>query len=693
MEIFELRGWKMRSFLLLVGMFFITSFSAIFAEDLLTVNDIQPVMKQIFEQHVDQKEISNKSIKSAFKVYIDKFDPDRIYLLEEEVNPYLQLTDSQLNTIVSAYKQNRFPAFEVLNRTIQNAILRSRAIRKELEKTPGVLFSTPSSSITEAGDPDLKKIFVKNKEALHKVIKGYLINFINAEKQHFGSDVVLENQAQTIEIFEKGMQQRENNYLYRNSDGSSIPKAEQDNLFTLHVLKALASSLDAHTTFYDETEATDLKMRLQKEFQGVGIIFQQKIDGSVLVGDLSDGGPAAKSGMVKIGDTVLEINGVSIVGVPFDKVLDMIRTNKGASSDTLQLVLKRKSSGAVVKVQLKKQEIAMKGERAEGVFKRIDGGIIGLITLNSFYQNANGITSEHDVLTALENFKKVGPLRGLILDLRENSGGFLNQAVKVAGLFISNGVIVVSKYFNGEEHYYRDLDGKTYYSGPFVILTSRATASAAEIVAQALQDYGVAVIVGDETTYGKGTIQNQNVTDDNPKGTSLFKVTVGKYYTVSGKTPQLQGVRADIVVPGIFNYEHLGEQYLEFTVQSDTIQSEYRDDLADITPNLKAWYQRYYMPSLQHKDQQWQKMLPALRNLSADRLMQNQDYQTFLKNARQGNAVSYIKSSSKGSKPIDYQLDEALNIVQDMIRLQLQERSKSVVNEKSVAEKTEMSYH
>jgi carboxyl-terminal processing protease len=680
----------MRSFLLLIWVCFITSFSVVFAEDLLTVNDIQPVMKQIFEQHVDQKEISNKSIKSAFKVYIDKFDPERIYLLEEEVSPYLQLTDSQLNSIVSAYKQNNFSAFENLNRMIQNAILRSRLMRSEIENSPGALFSASSAAMQDGTDPDLKKDFPKNKAALQSTIRNYLVNFINAEKRHFGSNVVLSNQAQTIVIFEKGMQQRENNYLYLNPDGRPMSKAEQDNLFTIHVLKALASSLDAHTTFYDENEATELKTRLQKEFQGVGIIFQQKIDGTVLVGDLSDGGPAAKSGMVKIGDTVQEVNGISIIGVPFDKVMEMVRSSKGPN-DTLQLTLKRKTNGQIVKVQLKKQEIAVKGERAEGSFRRINDGIIGLITLNSFYQNPNGITSEHDVLAALERFRKIGTLRGLILDLRENSGGFLNQAVKVAGLFISNGVIVVSKYFNGEEHYYRDLDGKTYYSGPFVILTSRATASAAEIVAQALQDYGVAIVVGDETTYGKGTIQNQNVTDDNPKGTSLFKVTVGKYYTVSGKTPQLQGVKADIVVPGIFNYEHLGEQYLEFTVQNDTIQNEYTDDLADVTPNLKAWYQRYYMPTLQHKNQFWQKMLPALRERSAERLMQNQDYQIFLKNARNGHPYNYNKNNSTDDKHVDYQLDEAVNIVQDMIRLELQERGKSVVNEKSVAEKSEIS--
>ena len=164
-------------------------------------------------------------------------------------------------------------------------------------------------------------------------------------------------------------------------------------------------------------------------------------------------------------------------------------------------------------------------------------------------------------VTLSTKLKSQGNLRGLILDLRSNSGGFLSQAVKVAGLFISDGVIVISKYSNGEEKFYRDVDGKTVYDGPLVVLTSKATASAAEIVAQALQDYGVALVVGDEHTYGKGTIQTQTVTDN--RSTSYFKVTVGKYYTVSGHTPQKEGVKADIVVPGRWSKEKIGEMSID----------------------------------------------------------------------------------------------------------------------------------
>ncbi|MGZ3633760.1 MAG: tail-specific protease Tsp [Parachlamydiaceae bacterium] len=669
--------------------------SHVFAKELLTQDDVSQVMQQIFAQHVDQKEMNEQAIKNAFKLYIDQFDPNRIYLLANEVSPYLQLPDNRVKTLLQQYQQNQFPAFEELNLTIQNAILRSRSIRQELEKNPTALFKDHFDiglgSDTES-DPDLKLPFAKSKEQLKERIQKYLVEFIKAEKDRYGVDVVMKNQPQTIKIFENNLISKENEYLYRNEQNVSLSQDQQQNLFTMHLLKALASGLDAHTTFYSPSEAMDLKTRLEKGVLGVGIIFKQRGDGSIVVSDISDGGPAAKSGLVKINDILVEVDGKKVAGESFDKVMELVQNNK---NETLSLTLKHSDASLPSKISLKKQEIAVQEDRVDTSFRKIDDGIIGIITLHSFYQGANGVTSENDVRKALEDFKQKEKLRGLILDLRDNSGGFLNQAVKVAGLFITNGVIVISKYFNGEEHFYRDLDGKTYYEGPFVILTSRATASAAEIVAQALQDYGVALVVGDESTYGKGTIQNQNVTGKGNKGASLFKVTVGKYYTVSGKTPQLQGVKADIVVPGVFNYEHLGEQYLEFTVPNDKIPDEYVDRFVDVTPNLQAWYQRYYQPTLQPKTNLWQTMLPSLRADSAKRLSRNSDYQSFLDQARSGHPVTYVRKDSQGkSKPIDFQLDEGIEIIKEMIQLQLQERTKTIVNDvkNPIAEKAAFSY-
>lgn len=662
------------------------------SQEMLKSSDISKIMQQILEQHVDQKEISSKILKNGFKVYIDQFDPDRIYLLDEEVTPYLNMSDSKLTLDVEQYKQGNFKAFEELNSTIQRSIHRARSLRAEMEKNPSKFFQEASSgnkeNYEEWRDPDLKLHFAKNEAELKSRNIKQLKQFIDAERRRFGDGSISQNQKQTLAVFEKNLQDRENQYLYREENGHLMPAAMQENLFTMHVLKALASSLDAHTSFYTNSEAYDMKVRLEKEFKGVGVVLQQTPDGTILVNSLISGGPAAKSGLVQPNDIIVEIDGKSVASEPFEKVMDMMRDTK-ANETNLGLKRKVVENGTtvdkLVNVTLKREEIVIQDDRVDIKSEKFGDGIIGVITLHSFYQGANGITSENDVRDAIKKLQKEGNLRGLVLDLRENSGGFLNQAVKVAGLFITNGVVVISKYFNGEERFYRDMDGKTIYDGPLIVLTSRATASAAEIVAQALQDYGVALIVGDDRTYGKGTIQSQTVTEN--KATSYFKVTVGKYYTVSGKTPQLQGVKADIIVPGPFNFEHIGEQYLETTIKADTVPADYADNLQDIDPNMKAWYLRYYLPTLQHKKQFWAESLAPLKQNSGHRISQDSDYSAYLKKAADFRDLNNTAGSKGNAKsPVylrDFQLVETINVLKDMISLEASSRS-NVQTERSV---------
>jgi carboxyl-terminal processing protease len=620
--------------------------------ELLKLSDVNKIMKQIFEQHVDKKEISNSILKNSFKVYIDQFDPDRIYLLESEALPFLQMQDSQIKHFIDQYQNNQFPEYALLNDIIQKAILRSREIRATLEKDNGShLFqksdSFPSDGREEWSDPDLKITFAKNEKELTNRLTKTLAQFIASERKRYGTDYVLNRQAQTIRLYERQARAHENQYLFVNENGQMMNDAEKQNAFAMHVLKSLANSLDAHTTVLNPTEAYDMRIRLEKETQ-------------IVVAS-----PAAKSGLVKVNDVLVEVNGTLLRGMSLSKVMEMLR---GKSGTSVTLLLKRRVmeqgvlTEKMVTVNLIREEIAVDEDRAKWTYETYNGGIIGIIKLDSFYQGDNGITSENDVREAIKKLDKQGKLRGLILDLRENSGGFLSQAVKVAGLFITNGVIVISKYFNGEEHFYRDMDGKTSFDGPLIVLTSKATASAAEIVAQALQDYGVAVIVGDEHTYGKGTIQSQTVTEN--KASTFFKVTVGKYYTVSGKTPQIQGVKADIVVPSQFAHENLGEEYLDYPLTQDIIPAAFDDKLADITPNLKPWYMRYYAPTLQHKKVLWDKMIPQLKANSVSRMSKNEDYQNFIKG----------KPASRRINPNDLQIREASFIMKDMITLQSQIR-------------------
>ncbi len=683
----------------ILSCFIMNSFLLGQEQEQLKKQDISKIMEQIFSEHLGQKQMNEEILRHAFKIYIDQFDPDRTYLLQNEIKPFLQFSPEEMQTLISQYKSGDFSSFEKLNSVIQKSILRARSVRKELLKNPEVLFNAADKLQTtkdnEWLDPDLNRLFATNTPQLKERIKEQMVNFIQAEQKRYGKDKVLRYKSKLLILYDGALNDIEDTYLYQTSNGKPFTADQKESAFALHVLKSLASSLDAHTAFYSNSEAYDLKVRLEKQFEGIGVALQQTPEG-IVISSLIDGGPAIKSGLVLANDRILKVDGKSISGESLSNVMDLMRGTKGSN---IELVLGRtvqegdKKVEKQVTVNLKRAPIAIEGDRIDVKYEQFGNGIIGMITLHAFYQGEDGIGSVDDLRKAVQNLDKKGNLRGLILDLRENSGGFLSQAVKVAGLFISNGVVVISKYSDGEERIYRDMDGNPVYHGPLVILTSQATASAAEIVAQALQDYGVALIVGDKHTYGKGTIQSQTITGPEG-GSSFFKVTIGRYYTVSGKTPQLQGVKADIVAPGPFSEEHIGERYLDHPLNPDSIPADYNDDLQDINPGLRSWYMKYYTPTIQHKVTKWRKMLPTLKENSAYRMEHNKNYQMFLKQLN-GDEVNMELFNNSDEDDVhkdqtnygheDLQMQEAVNVIKDMIYLhnknRQQQYSNNVVNQ------------
>lgn len=666
---------------LLVGLFVsgvVTFSGALQAQDSLKTSDVSKIMQQILSQHVNKKEITAQILQSALVVYIDQFDPHRLYLLESEVMPFKHLTPEKLNLLIEQYKAGNFIEFKELNQVIQKAIERARPIRQQAEQTPHLVREALIRDVPiPLSRADSEEAFAQNSDQLKERWLQNILAFIKVQERRYGEASVRQKQAQLIKTYEEQIREIENQYLYRNNEGELLSAAEQESLLTIHILKALAHSLDAHTSFYQAHEAYDMRVRLQKAFQGIGAMFKEGPDG-VVVSNFVEGGPAQQSGQIKVGDRIVEIDGKSVAGYPLDRVMDILH---GDVDDNVHLVFKRPVEGKpdqVVKVKLNKQTIVLNDDRVDVDYETFGNGIIGKITLHSFYQG-DGVTSEKDVRDAIRKLEKQGNLKGLILDLRDNTGGFLSQAVKVAGLFITNGVIVISKYSDGDERFYRDVDGKTMYDGPLVVLTSKMTASAAEIVAQALQDYGVAVIVGDEHTYGKGTIQTQTITDN--ESSSYFKVTVGKYYTVSGKTPQKDGVKADVVVPSRLSQLPVGEAYIE-SVEGDTIAPSYDDQLQDVAPDIKSWYLKYYMPKLQHQKNVWRNLIPTLRKNSEYRIKNNKNYQLYIKGeqaddleAEEEEWMEDVKKNKQFGEG-DLQMQEAVNIIKDMIMLHALESSR-----------------
>lgn len=617
---------------------------------LLRESDIHRIMEEIFQQHVDKKEMSLSIFRLATKNFLQQADPDHLYLTDDEARPYLSLDNEEIEKLIQQYKKGDYSYFIKMNDLIQKAFLRARALRGELADSFPLWIEEVASQTKSYPDnwPEAASTLQELQERMEFAFKAFALDWMH----HYGKARALGSKKELIHKFNETLADQEDLYLYLDSEGKSLSKEEKENLFSLHILKALAAALDSHTKVYNPKEALDMRIRLEKGYRGVGMVLEQGKEG-LRVAELIAGSPAALSQLILIGDEIIEANHVSLRNLELQEGLRTIREMPG-DDITLTLLRENPESKKLLEIQLKKGHVLVDMGRAKVDKVPFGNGIIGIIKLDAFYHGQEGISSEQDVKNAIDQLDEEN-LRGLILDLRDNSGGFLTEAVKVVGLFISNGVVVISKYSSGEEKIYRDLDGKADYKGPLIVLVSKMTASAAEIVAQALQDYGVALIVGDDHTYGKGTIQSQTVTKD-PSASSYFKVTVGKYYTVSGKTPQLRGVIADVVVPGPLEGQEIGEEFLKGTLSQDTIPSTYSDDLHDIAPQLRPWYLKYYTPSIQPREQVWKSFVPTLQQKSAFRIAHNIDYQNFLKTPH--------PSFDPGP---DLQLQESINIMRDIV--------------------------
>lgn len=657
----------MRKIIVLFLFCFLWTFPVASVQQSLKIEDIPKVMERFFTFHIENKELSTTIIRRSMKLYIEHFDPERAYLLSEEMAPYLNMSEKRAKEVLARLQSQDYSDFFTLNGIMQESIVRAQAVRVFLARE---LAHSANEIEVLSAIPSAK--FPKTEKELIERQKSRMARFYLFHKARTNLDSV-ERKAKVFELFEKKVQRFEKSYLFLTADDTPMSREKVENLLTLRILKSFAKSLDTHTSFFSPEEAFEMRMSLEKQFEGVGVVLSEGIDG-VMIAELIKGSPAEQSGQIQINDLLVEIDGMPTVNKSFEEVLEMLKRK-----EKTEIVLGFKRVTApnhnFFRVPLLKQSIHMKEERIQVGYDQVEGGIVGKISLHSFYEGNQGISSEKDIKEAIDMFREKGNLIGLVLDLRENSGGFLSQAVKVAGLFVSNGVIVISKYGKGDVHFLRNIVPKSYYNGPLVILTSKMSASASEIVAQALQDYGVALIVGDERTFGKGSIQYQTVTD--AKADMFFKVTVGRYYTASGKSTQIDGVIADMVVPSQYAPYKIGEKYLEYPLPPDHMDAAFVDPLTDLDEKTRKLFQMRYLPFTQRVVGFWKKMLPALRKNSAYRMVHDPNFQTFLKKQAASQARANILPPNMIDEqaqigPEDLQMKEAVNIVKDMIILEAQ---------------------
>ncbi len=363
-------------------------------------------------------------------------------------------------------------------------------------------------------------------------------------------------------------------------------------------LTSLAGLYDPHSCYFSAETYEDFSIEMRLSLVGIGAMLAKddNADG-VVVKEIVPGGPADLSKQLHPNDKIIAVaqNGgepVDIIGMKLRKVVDLIRGNKGTKV-TLTIVPSGAADDSVHKeVTLVRDVVKLNSARAHAAIYKVpgpDGKVLplGVITLPSFYglsgDGENGDTTQtsatKDVAALIKRLEAAG-IKGLVLDLRDNGGGLLSEAIGITGLFINRGPVVQVKSYDGDVQIDNDDDPKVSYTGPLAVLVSRFSASASEIVTGALQDYGRAIIIGDRSTHGKGSVQTiVEMRSVNPQLASLppsvktgaAKLTIQKFYLPNGSSTQDKGVTPDIILPSIDEYMPIGESDLPHALAWDEI--------------------------------------------------------------------------------------------------------------------------
>lgn len=545
------------------------------------------VGKLLEKQHYNQEPFDEATSSRFLDRYIRDLDPQRLHFLQTdlaELEGYrfrlhrlsLRLGDTSPAYVIFALFMRR------LEQRVQYAI--------ELLETEKFTFDTDERVLLNRRDQPHPKTLDEARALWRDRLRAeYLQEKLDGKKHDEIVDILKRRYNRTLKSFK-----------------------EWDNENVLEVyLSALAHVYDPHSDYMSKSSADNFAINMNLSLFGIGATLMSE-DGYCKITELVPGGPAETSGKLKVGDRIVAVAQgdeppVDIVDMPLRKAVQLIRGPKGT---TVRLTIipagatdtSIRKTITLVRDEIKLEERAAKGKIIDLPRPNGGRGRLGVIDLPSFYGRVDfgtgnahpeGRSASSDVAKLLRKFKAEA-VDGVILDLRRNGGGALDEAVKLTGLFIKQGPVVQVRDFDGTVMVEQDTDPEVVYEGPLVVLTSRFSASGAEIVAGALQDYGRALIVGDSSTYGKGTVQKpfplgylirqttQTVTND--PGTLL--VTIRKFYRPSGKSTQLKGVVPDIILPSVNNVAEVGESALDNPLDWDMIEKVKFDRLNLVEPYL-----------------------------------------------------------------------------------------------------------
>lgn len=514
------------------------------------------IVDKLTTKHYRQQPIDDELSKNLLDQYIDLLDPSKSYLLKSDIEEFQQWGTS-LDDMLK--KGELSPGYKIYNRYYQLAIERLDSnisllksdFEFDLSKDEYLPFNVEShewpATAEDADDYWRKRI----KEA-------YLRLKLNDKEPEAARELLIKRYTN----LKKQLGQR---------DGEDI--------FQVY-MNALASLYDPHTSYFSPRSMENFQIAMSLSLTGIGAVLQLEDEHTKIV-RVVPGGPADKHGILKAGDKIISVaqdkeEMVDVIGWRLDDVVDLIRGEKDSVVRLGIIPSKGESAGisreiSIVRDKIQLEEQAAKAEVIE-VNNESGNYKLGVIAVPTFYldveayynRDPNFKSTTKDVMKLLEELR-AEKVDGIILDLRNNGGGFLQEATTLTDLFIDPGPIVQVRH--SDQFVSRNYRSRAnaYYKGPLMVLINRLSASASEIFAGAIQDYGRGLVVGGQS-FGKGTVQVQL-----PVQEGQIKLTESKFYRVSGTSTQHQGVVPDISLPSIYDVEKVGESSEENALPWDKI--------------------------------------------------------------------------------------------------------------------------
>jgi carboxyl-terminal processing protease len=533
------------------------------------------LVNSLLKRHISYRHLTPELRERAIDVYIERIDPSKTLFLSDEVKELR----ARLRGVFFGLQNDECEMLDEL----QTDIVRRYG---QMEEEVRAFVSDPAYALdTEVVlilDPE-KRGHPQDDEARRRLVER-LVHF--QMSNYLESDMELEKAKEKLihryELMTKRAGELESRDIYGN------------------FLNAFAGALDPHSTYYPPEAVEDFEIQMSLSLDGIGVALSSK-DGYSIVERIIPGGATDKAKLLEPGDKIIAVaqegeEPVDIIDMSLRDVVAMIRGKRGTTVNLT--VLRKGETTERLEVAIVRDKVTIEDAAATLEFREVEIGgkprKLAILDLPTFYGDPDPSKrqSGRDVRDLLRQIREA-KADGVLLDLSRNGGGKLESSVQIAGLFIPQGGVVAVKNVFSEVQVLEDPDEDLVYDGPLVILTSRITASASEIVAGALKDYDRAVIVGDDHTFGKGTVQSFV---HQPGSLGAIKVTTALFFRPGGASTQHSGVAADVVLPSLFATDDLGEQYTPYSLKSQ-----------EIPPFLEPTFQR-----VSNESPTWRPITPEL---------------------------------------------------------------------------------